>query len=68
MPPFQLVRSTAQRKKLFALADRGEISKDEAEGKARAAKGRDLPEYVKAAPKPKRVKSRGAFGRPLTGR
>jgi hypothetical protein len=46
MPPYQPVVSTAQRGKLFALAERGEISEDEARGKARAAKGRKLPRYV----------------------
>lgn len=46
MPPYQPVKSNAQRRKLFALANRGEISHAEAEGKARAAMGRDLPERV----------------------
>lgn len=43
MPPYKPVVSQAQRAKLFALANRGEISMDEARGKARAAKGRKLP-------------------------
>jgi hypothetical protein len=43
MPPYTPVKSEAQRKKLFALANRGELSMDEARGKARAAKGRKLP-------------------------
>ncbi len=47
MPPYQPVKSNAQRRKLFALAERGEISKTEAEGKARAAKGKKLPERVR---------------------
>lgn len=51
MPPYQAVKSQAQRRKLFALANRGEISRSEAEGKARAAKGRSLPERV--GPKPR---------------
>lgn len=46
MPPYKPVVSNAQRRKLFALANRGEISHDEAEGKARAAMGRSLPERV----------------------
>ena len=46
MPPYKPVVSQAQRGKLFALAERGEISEDEARGKARAAKGRKLPKYV----------------------
>ncbi len=46
MPPYKPVVSQAQRRKLFALASRGEISKDEAEGKARAAKGKKLPQRV----------------------
>jgi hypothetical protein len=55
MPPYKPVVSNAQRRKLFALANRGEISHAEAEGKARAAKGRDLPERVG----PRRRSSRG---------
>ena len=46
MPPYKPVVSDAQRRKLFALANRGEMSMDEARGKARAAKGRKLPKYV----------------------
>lgn len=46
MPPYKPVVSTAQRGKLFAMAERGEISEAEAEGKARAAKGRKLPRHV----------------------
>ena len=46
MPPYTPVVSEAQRRKLFALAGRGEISMAEARGKARAAQGRDLPERV----------------------
>ncbi len=54
MPPYQAVKSAAQRRKLFQLAKEGRISYDEAEGKARAAKGRHLPERVG-----KRKKARG---------
>ena len=46
MPPYKPVVSTAQRGKLFALAARGEISEDDARGKARAAEGKKLPRYV----------------------
>ena len=56
MPPYRAVVSNAQRRKLFALANQGEISMDEARGKARAAKGRHLPERVK---KRKRGRKRG---------
>ncbi len=40
------VKSTAQRGKLFALAAEGKLPLHEARGKARAAKGKDLPEYA----------------------
>jgi hypothetical protein len=46
MPPYTAVVSDAQRRKLFALARRGDLSMAEAAGKAHAAKGRDLPERV----------------------
>ena len=46
MPPYNAVTSKAQGRKLFALANRGEISEDEARGKVRAAKGKRLPERV----------------------
>lgn len=44
MPPYKPVTSKAQSRKLFALANRGEISKSEAEGKTRAADFKSLPE------------------------
>lgn len=47
MPPYKPVVSDAQRRLLFAKARRGEISMDEARGKARAAKGRRLPRHVR---------------------
>ena len=47
MPPYTPVVSQAQRRKLFAMAHRGEIPLHEARGKARAAKGRKLPRRVK---------------------
>lgn len=47
MPPYKPVVSEAQRGKLFALANEGKISEDEARGKARAAASRKLPRRVK---------------------
>ena len=46
MPPYTPVTSKAQSRKLFALANRGEIAKSEAEGKTRAANFKSLPERV----------------------
>lgn len=46
MPPYKPVKSRSQERLLFAKADRGELSMDEARGKARAAKGKRLPERV----------------------
>jgi hypothetical protein len=47
VPPYKAVKSAAQRRKLFALARRGEISMAEARGKSHAAKGKRLPEKVR---------------------
>jgi hypothetical protein len=58
MPPYRPVVSQAQRRKLFALANRGELSMDEARGKARAAKGKRLPERKRS-----RSRSRARRGR-----
>lgn len=44
MPPYKAVSSKAQSRKLFALANRGEISKADAEGKTRAANWSSLPQ------------------------
>lgn len=44
MPPYKAVTSKAQSRKLFALANRGELSMDEAKGKTRAANFKSLPE------------------------
>ncbi len=44
---YKAVKSDAQRKKLFALANEGKLPMHEARGKARAAAGKDLPEHVK---------------------
>lgn len=46
MPPYKPVKSKAQARKLFVLADEGKISEDDARGKVRAAKGRKLPARV----------------------
>ena len=43
---YKAVTSDAQRRKLFALANRGELPMHEAIGKARAAKGKKLPKRV----------------------
>lgn len=47
MPPYRAVRSKAQSRALFALANRGELSMDEAKGKTRAADWKRLPERVR---------------------
>jgi hypothetical protein len=60
MPPYKPVVSTAQRGKLFALANEGTISMDEARGKARAAAGRKLPRYVNKRPKGQGAATGGA--------
>jgi hypothetical protein len=46
VPPYKPPRSLAQERLFFAMAKRGEISMAEARGKARAAKGKRLPERV----------------------
>lgn len=68
MPPYNPVTSKSQSRKLFALANTGEISMDEARGKTRAADFKSLPERkakrrgsmldVKAARRPKRAPGR----------
>lgn len=47
MPPYKAVVSRSQSRKLFVLANRGELSMAEARGKTRAAKGEKLPEHVR---------------------
>jgi hypothetical protein len=47
MPPYTPVSSKAQSRKLFALANRGEISMAEARGKTRAADFARLPERTR---------------------
>lgn len=46
MPPYKAVTSKAQSRKLFALANRGEITMSEAHGKTRAANWKSLPDHV----------------------
>ena len=48
MPPYHANASQAQQRKLFALANRGEIPMSEAKGRARASKGKHLPERVRS--------------------
>lgn len=47
MPPYQPVVSKAQSRALFAKADRGELSLDDAKGKTRAADWAKLPQRVR---------------------
>ena len=47
MPPYQPVVSKSQSRALFAKAERGELSMDEAKGKTRAADFEELPERIK---------------------
>lgn len=68
MPPYNPVTSKAQSRKLFALANRGEMRMDEARGKTRSADFSSLPERtskrrgatlnVKGAKRPKRAPGR----------
>jgi hypothetical protein len=44
MPPFQKNKSKAQQRLMFAKANRGEVSMEDAVGRARASKGAHLPE------------------------
>lgn len=46
MPPYKPVKSKAQSRKLFALADEGKLSMDDARGKTRAADFKSLPSRV----------------------
>jgi hypothetical protein len=58
MPPYQAVTSKSQSRKLFALAQRGELKggMDEAKGKTRAADFKSLPQHVRGAKRGKRPK------------
>jgi hypothetical protein len=53
MPPYTPVVSRAQSRALFAKANRGEISMDDAKGKTRAADWKRLPER-KGSPRARR--------------
>lgn len=46
MPPYSANVSQAQQRKMFALAEEGKVSKEDAIGRARASKGKNLPRYV----------------------
>lgn len=46
MPPYKPVVSKAQSRALFAKAERGELSMDEAKGKTKAANWKRLPQRV----------------------
>lgn len=46
MPPYQSNKSKAQQRKMFTLEARGEIAHGEAAGRARASRGKQLPERV----------------------
>lgn len=46
MPPYHQNASMAQQRLLFAKAERGEVAKSDALGRARASKGKHLPERV----------------------
>lgn len=60
MPPYKPVVSRAQSRKLFALANRGELSMEDARGKTRAANFSKLParKGAKRKPAPKRPSPR----------
>lgn len=46
MPPYTPNKSRAQQRKMFALANKGEISMSEAKGKAEATNYQSLPNRV----------------------
>lgn len=58
MPPYTPVVSKSQSRALFAKANRGEISLDDAKGKTRAAHFSKLPERVKKRSSHGRSRSR----------
>ena len=58
MPPYNPVVSKVQSRALFAKANRGELSMDEARGKTRAADWDEIPERKtkrKGSPRGKRM-------------
>ena len=46
MPPYHANASMSQQRLMFAKANRGEVSMADAKGRARASKGKRLPERV----------------------
>jgi hypothetical protein len=46
MPPYKPVKSKAQSRKLFALAEQGDLALDDAKGKTRAADWKKLPKRI----------------------
>lgn len=48
MPPYHSNASMAQQRLMFAKANRGEVSMADAKGRARASKGKHLPERVRS--------------------
>lgn len=51
MPPYKKVVSKAQSRKLFALANEGKLSMEDAKGKTKAANWKALPEHVRKTPR-----------------
>jgi hypothetical protein len=47
MPPYKANKSKAQQRFMFVLEKEGKLKPGEAAGKARASKGKRLPEHVK---------------------
>jgi hypothetical protein len=58
MPPFSQNKSKAQQRLMFAKANRGEVSMADAVGRARASKGKHLPERKRKKSR-KRSRRRG---------
>ena len=64
MPPYTPVVSKAQSRALFAKANRGEMSMEDAKGKTRAANFKSLPDKVGSRVGAKRGKRVPARRRP----
>ena len=58
MPPYHENASMAQQRLMFAKANRGEVSMEDAIGRARASKGAHLPERVGRKKKASKGRSR----------
>lgn len=54
MPPYRKPVSESQRRKMFVLAEHGDIPLSDALGKSRAVKGEDLPYRVRRKSRAKR--------------